>query len=52
LCIERGGALARLGDVRARAKLLNVIGEGRGGAGALRISPGLLVLLLAMGLAR
>jgi hypothetical protein len=45
--VERGGALARLGDVRARAKLLNVVGEGRGGAGAQRISPGLLVLLLA-----
>src|SRR5215813_4259168 len=46
LCIERGGALACLGDVRAGAKLLNVVAEGGGGARALRLSPSLLVLLL------
>src|SRR5256714_3819524 len=45
--VERGGALARLGDVRAGAKLLNVVAESGGGAGALRLGPSLLVLLLA-----
>src|SRR5262249_36452926 len=47
LRIERGGALARLGDVGAGRKLLHVGGESGCGAGALRLSPGLLVLLLA-----
>src|SRR5262249_56347888 len=47
LRLERGNAPARLGHVRARAELLYIAIECRGGAGLLSIGPGLLVGVLA-----
>src|SRR5262249_20829872 len=47
LRLGRGTPLARLGNVRARAELLNIASECRGGAGLLSLGPGLLVRFLA-----